>query len=248
VRKVLVPSQSPVPAAVPPLLSFVAGFVDSYTVLALFGLFVAQVTGSFVLAAVAFVASEQGIVIKVLAIPIFLLAAAVTTVVAILAERRGHSGLAFTLGFEGLVLAGFFATLLIEAPLRDPNSPLVVAASLAGLFAMGTQSAMVRLLMKNVTSTNVMTTNTTQIAIDATELALAWQARRCAPDDADAAAAFTGARTRLAILFPIMFGFLLGTAGGTLAYVFAGSLGLLLPLVIVGALFAWAALGRGRAA
>jgi uncharacterized membrane protein YoaK (UPF0700 family) len=93
-----------------------------------------------------------------------------------------------------------------------------------------------------------MTTNTTQIAIDATELALAWQARRCAPDDADAAAAFTGARTRLAILFPIMFGFLLGTAGGTLAYVFAGSLGLLLPLVIVGALFAWAALGRGRAA
>jgi hypothetical protein len=42
-----------------------------------------------------------------------------------------------------------------------------------------------------------------------------------------------------------MFGFLLGTAGGTLAYVFAGTLGLLLPLAIVGALFVWAALGRG---
>src|SRR5215467_12333896 len=33
------------PAIVPPLLSFIAGFIDSFTVLALFGLFVAQVTG-----------------------------------------------------------------------------------------------------------------------------------------------------------------------------------------------------------
>ena len=34
------------PAIVPPLLSFTAGFIDSFTVLAL-GLFVAQVTGSY---------------------------------------------------------------------------------------------------------------------------------------------------------------------------------------------------------
>ena len=44
-----------------------------------------------------------------------------------------------------------------------------------------------------------------------------------------------------------MFGFLLGTAGGTLAYVFAGTVGLLLPLAIVGGLFAWVAFGRARA-
>ncbi len=35
------------PAIVPPLLSFTAGFIDSFTFLALFGLFVAQVTGSY---------------------------------------------------------------------------------------------------------------------------------------------------------------------------------------------------------
>jgi hypothetical protein len=35
------------PAIIPPLLSFAAGFIDSFTVLALFGLFVAQVTGSY---------------------------------------------------------------------------------------------------------------------------------------------------------------------------------------------------------
>ncbi|MGE3156148.1 MAG: hypothetical protein AB7K78_05470, partial [Xanthobacteraceae bacterium] len=96
--------------------------------------------------------------------------------------------------------------------------------------------------------TNVMTTNTTLLAIGVAELARAWQAWRRASAYADAIAAFAGARTQLASLFPIMFGFLLGTAGGTLAYVFAGTLGLLLPLAIVGALFVWAALERGQRA
>jgi uncharacterized membrane protein YoaK (UPF0700 family) len=41
----------PLPRAVPPLLSLVAGYVDSITFLALFGFFAAQVTGSFVVAA-----------------------------------------------------------------------------------------------------------------------------------------------------------------------------------------------------
>ena len=40
----------PLPLLVPVLLSFVAGYVDSYTYLTLFGLFVAQVTSSFVIA------------------------------------------------------------------------------------------------------------------------------------------------------------------------------------------------------
>src|SRR5947209_3484204 len=37
-----------VPRPIPVVLSFVAGYVDSCTYLALFGVFVAQVTGSFV--------------------------------------------------------------------------------------------------------------------------------------------------------------------------------------------------------
>ena len=65
-----------VPRIIPPLLSFTAGFLDSFTFLALYGLFVAQVTGSFVLAAAAIVTNEQGALTKLLAIPVFLLAAA----------------------------------------------------------------------------------------------------------------------------------------------------------------------------
>ena len=40
----------PVPLLMPVLLSLVAGYLDSYTYLSLFGLVAAQVTGSFVIA------------------------------------------------------------------------------------------------------------------------------------------------------------------------------------------------------
>jgi uncharacterized membrane protein YoaK (UPF0700 family) len=243
--ELLVPPRRRPPAIVPPLLSFTAGFIDSFTVLALFGLFVAQVTGSFVLTAVAIVTNEQGALTKVLAIPVFLLAAVTTTVLAVMLERRGRAALAWVLGLECAVLTGFLLAVLIGAPLSNPNAVTVRAASLLGLFAMGTQSAAVRLLMKNVASTNVMTTNTTQIAIDGTELLFAWQALRRAPADAAVAAAYDAARVRFGALFPIMLGFLVGTAVGTLAYVAIGAWGLLLPLAMMYGIFAWASAGQG---
>ena len=111
-----------VPPIIPPLLSFTAGFLDSFTVLALFGLFVAQVTGSFVLTAVAIVTNEQGALTKVLAIPVFLLAAATTTVVAVMIERRGRAALAWVLGLECAVLTGLLLTALIDRKSTRLNS------------------------------------------------------------------------------------------------------------------------------
>src|SRR5262249_55024439 len=152
----LMPSRQHVPTIIPLLLSFTAGFLDSFTVLALFGLFVAQVTGSFVLTAVAIVTNEQGALTKVLAIPVFLLAGMTTTVLAVMLERRGRAPLPWVLGLECAVLTGFLLTALMGAPLSDPAAFSVAVTGLLGLFAMGTQSATVRLLMKGVASTNVM--------------------------------------------------------------------------------------------
>ena len=241
------PTKQGVSEIIPPLLSFTAGFVDSFTVLALFGLFVAQVTGSFVLMAVAFVKNEQGAFIKALAVPVFLLAGLTTTVLAVVLERRGRVALPWLLGLECAVLTGFLLTILIGAPLSDAGSVSVVVASLLGLFAMGTQSAAVRLLMKDVASTNVMTTNTTQLAIDAAELVLAWKARRRTPADAALAAAYEKARVRIRALLPIMLGFLAGTVAGMLAYLAIGVWGLLLPLAIMYGIFAWTSASALRA-
>ena len=68
-----------VPRPVPGLLSFVAGYADSIIFLGLFGIFVAQMTGSFVLDGTQFVAQEHGLTIKLLGIPIFFLSGCVAT-------------------------------------------------------------------------------------------------------------------------------------------------------------------------
>jgi uncharacterized membrane protein YoaK (UPF0700 family) len=120
---------------------------------------------------------------------------------------------------------------------QNPNAPLTLLAAMLGLSAMGVQSALVRLLMPGVASTNVMTTNTTLFAIDTGELLLGWHGRR---KDPAAAAQFSAARGRLAILVPIGIGFLVGTVAGALGYVRFGLWCLSLILAMMLGLIAWA--------
>jgi uncharacterized membrane protein YoaK (UPF0700 family) len=83
---------------------------------------------------------------------------------------------------------------------------------------MSVQSASVRLLMRGVASTNVMTTNTTQLAIDAAEWLIASHCKRTMPDNPSVQADDASIRGRLIGLFSIMAGFLGGTIGGALGY------------------------------
>jgi uncharacterized membrane protein YoaK (UPF0700 family) len=230
---------APVPRIVPALLSFAAGYVDACTFLALFGLFVAQVTGSFVVAGAEIVTHDEGFLIKVLAIPVFFAAGVFTTVMAEVLRRRGHQAFAWTLALECALLAAFLLLGIFVPFAHDPNAPLTLLAALLGLSAMGVQSAAVRLLLPGVASTNVMTTNTTLFAIDTGELLLGWHGRRTG--NPAAVAQFAGARERLATLVPLGLGFLFGTAGGALGYVWFGLWCLVLVLAELVALAAWAA-------
>jgi uncharacterized membrane protein YoaK (UPF0700 family) len=227
------------PPVVPALLSFVAGYVDSCTFLALFGLYVAQLTGSFVLAGTETVTHDSGAAIKLLAIPVFCFAGVVTTVV-VRRSGLGRAALPATLTLEAALLVGLFGAWLIGAPLTGRGDPAVLVASLCGLAAMGVQSALVRLLVKGCPSTNVMTTNTTLFAIDATDLVMAWRAHRRAPGDAVAAAAYADVRDRFAILWPIVVGFIVGTVSGAIAYARLDLWCVLLAIAVVVALAVWA--------
>ena len=221
----------------PVLLSFVAGYVDSCTFLALFGLFVAQVTGSFVLAGTRPVTHDRELV-KLLAIPAFFLAGVAATLMVRGAAARGRDALPVILVIEAGLLAGLLACWL-GAPLGDPDGLAVLVASLCGLSAMGLQSAVVRLVTKDCPSTNVMTTNTTQLAIDVADFTLAWRARRQAPTDAGATGAYTQARTRLGALGSIVLGFLAGTIVGAVAYERLDLWSILVAIAIVLALAGW---------
>jgi len=230
------PAPAILPASVPVLLSVLAGYVDSCTFLALFGLFVAQVTGSFVLAGTLFVTHQNGALIKLLAIPAFFAAGVATTVIVRRAARR-QSALSATLGLEAVLLAGLFACWLRAGPFTDPNAAAAVLASLFGLSAMGVQSAMVRLL--GYPSTNVMTTNTTQLAIDTADLAMTWRTRRRSPHDAAVAAEYAGVKERLSVLAPIVLGFLAGTVAGAIAYTGLDLWCVLLAIAAAAGLAAW---------
>jgi uncharacterized membrane protein YoaK (UPF0700 family) len=228
------------PRWVPALLSFVAGYVDSYTFLALFGLFVAQVTGSFVTAGAQFVVYDIGIAGKIVAILAFLLAAAMTAALIGIARDQGHDALPWMLALETLFLAVFCFLMLAGPPVTGVDDWHGILAGVFGAMAMGTQSVVVRLLMRNIPQTNVMTGNMTQLGIETVTLFRVW--RRYARDagNSDREAEFFAVRARLIIVLSITIGFILGAAGGAVAYATTGLIGAPVAVVLVGALTLWA--------
>jgi uncharacterized membrane protein YoaK (UPF0700 family) len=230
----------PLPRWVPAMLAFVAGYVDSYTFLALFGLFVAQVTGSFVTAGAQFVLHDVGITGKLIAILAFLVAAALTAGLIGLIRNLGRAALPWMLALETLLLAVFCVLLLTGPAVTGANDWHGIVAGLFAAMAMGAQSAMVRLLMQGVPQTNVMTGNMTQLGIGVTELLVAWRRYARDPSDREQAREFAAVRSRLSIVLAIAIGFILGAASGAVSYAEAGLAGAPLAVVIVGALAVWA--------
>jgi uncharacterized membrane protein YoaK (UPF0700 family) len=232
---------APLPRVVPPLLSLVAGYVDSITFLALFGFFAAQVTGSFVVAAAELVVDDRGVAAKMLAIPAFMLGAGIAAGIIIVRRGSKRSSLPLVFALETLLLAAFIALMLWSWPITDPDAWLGAIAGLLSAAAMGVQSTLVRLLLRGVPQTNVMTGNSTQLAIEATELIYAWLRPARVAADPDLAAQVAEARKRFATVFMVLVGFLVGALGGALAFMAAGPWSACLAIVIVAGLIAWAA-------
>ena len=203
--------EQPLPLAMPVLLSVVAGYVDSYTYLALFGLFAAQVTGSFVIAGAEFVSHDFGIAGKLLAIAAFLLAAAATAALIMLARDYGRATLPLMLTLEAELLAVFAVLLIFGPAVRDARDWHGIVAGLFAAMAMGAQSVLVGLLMKDIPQTNVMTGNMTQLGIAATELIVAWRRFRRGRHGAAAVGEFVKVRRHLLTVLSIALGFLAGS-------------------------------------
>jgi len=211
-----------VPRMLPVSLGFVAGFIDACTFSALFRLFVAQVTGSFVITGAQLVEANPSMLVPIIAVPVFFLIGMGTALLLARCGRTGWAALATVLAVEALLVAAFFAIGTVGAPFTRPNALLAVAASLLAISAMSVQSASVRLLMAGTPSTNVMTTNTTQLAIDAAAWLIASHRQRAQPGDPGARTDCAAARRRFAGLFSIMLGFLGGTICGALGYRWLG--------------------------
>jgi uncharacterized membrane protein YoaK (UPF0700 family) len=222
-----------VPLMLPACLSFVAGFIDACTFFALFHFFVAQVTGSFVIAGEQFVEFEKAMLVPLLAIPAFFLMGLSTKLLLAWSERTGWTALTAGLAVELALVVAFFVVGKMGTPFVYPNAPLAVTSSLLGISAMGVQSASVRLLMRGVASTNVMTSNTTQLAIDAGEWLIASHRKHTTLGDPGIQVDCAAIRGRFTGLFLIMAGFLGGTIGGAFGYRWFGMSCLLIAIAIL---------------
>ena len=101
------PSPSPPSSArlrrlLPVALGYVAGYVDGCTFVALFGLFVAQVTGSFVVAGAILGVGRHSRLLDLFAIPAFILGAVVASALSTILRHRGLRAFPILLGLEGV--------------------------------------------------------------------------------------------------------------------------------------------------
>jgi uncharacterized membrane protein YoaK (UPF0700 family) len=218
------------------LLSFVAGYVDSYTYLALFGLFVAQVTGSFVIAGAELVRHDAGALGKLLAVLAFIAAAAITAALIALARERGYAPMPWMLALETVLLAVFVAIIWFGPDVKGASDWQGIIAGLFAACAMGAQSVLVRLLMKGIPQTNVMTGNMTQLGIALTDIIMARRTYSRSRHDAAAARHYHAVRDQLLVVLSVAVGFLVGAAAGAIAFVTIGISGALLAVAIVAAL------------
>ena len=172
----------------------------------LFGLFVAQVTGSFVIAGAEFVTHDFGIAGKLLAIAAFLTAAAATAALITLTRNAERTALPFMLGLEALLLAAFAAIVVFGPPIKDARDWHGIAAGMFAAMAMGAQSVLVRLLMRDIPQTDVMTGNITQLGIAITDIIMARRRFARSRHDAAAIAEFEHVRERLLTVLSIALG------------------------------------------
>ena len=229
----------PLQKTMPMLLSFVAGYVDSYTYLALFGLFAAQVTGSFVIAGAELVRHDVGVAGKLLAILAFVAAAAVTTALIALVRDSGRAPMPWMLALEAALLAIFVAIILFGPRVGSAADWHGIVAGLFAASAMGTQSVLVRLLMKGIPQTNVMTGNMTQLGIAITDLVIARRRFAHSAHDAAAIQHYHAVRDQLLVVLSVAIGFLVGAAVGAVAFVTVGISGALLAVAVIVALALW---------
>ncbi len=161
--------KAPIHPLLAPTLSFVAGFADATSFIALDHLFVAHVTGNIIVIGAEAWTDAANIVAKVAAIPVFILAAAVTMLSVRWARQRGHHVLHAALYVEAALLFAFLVGCLLSQPVSDPLDWNDIVAGMLGVAAMGTQAALMRLALPAIAPTNFMTGTTVQLTLDVIE-------------------------------------------------------------------------------
>ena len=197
--------------ALPFLLSFTGGYVDTAGFLALGGLFTAHVTGNFVTLGAALTFGTSGIIAKLLALPVFCLTIFLLRYVTRRTSTVEDRSLRVMLILKLLFLTAAAVMAIRLGPFADPDGlPLVVTGMLL-VIAMAIQNAVHRIHLASAPPTTLMTGTTTQIMIDLADLAQGTPVDAAAP-----------VKKRLSKMALAVASFALGCGLAALAYVLTG--------------------------
>jgi uncharacterized membrane protein YoaK (UPF0700 family) len=153
-------------AALPVLLSFNGGYVDTAGYLALHGLFTAHVTGNFVTLAAALAFGTTGILTKLLALPVFCVVVVVTRLVSYGLPKRNWPVLQTMLSLKLLLMIAGAVLAIRLGPFSNGDSAAAMVTGLTFVAAMAIQNAAHRIHLGSAPPSTLMTGTTTQLMID----------------------------------------------------------------------------------
>jgi uncharacterized membrane protein YoaK (UPF0700 family) len=209
--------------AFPVALGFVAGFVDIFGFMALFGLLPAHVTGNLIFIAVDIARHQYNLIMKIAALPIFATSVAISAwLIGALSARRRQPFLPVVLLQAAVLGLGLIAGLLMPAA-SSPDDATVALVGSTMLFAMAVQNTMMRLILNNLPPTTIMTGNITYMVAEGMRLATGF-GTVVAPSEASMLAR-RARRIGLALA-----SFTAGAIIGGLAQLHVGYVGLLMPI------------------
>ena len=202
------------------VLAAIAGFVDTLSFVALFGLFTAHVTGNFVLIGAGIAGYAQGVLLKLIVFPAFIAGVAFSALlVRSLSGRRALHGARMLYAVQAVLMFGFCAAGVWATPISRPDGLPSIVAGVLGALAMGVQNAHPRLILRAGVPNTVMTGNVTQAILDAVDMLSA--------STADSVRA--SARARFEKMMPAIVAFAIGAAAGAFGFRYAGFWALAVP-------------------
>jgi uncharacterized membrane protein YoaK (UPF0700 family) len=206
------------------VLAAIAGYVDTLSFVALFGLFTAHVTGNFVLIGAEVAGFGQGVLLKLMAFPAFVAGVVLSSMLAKRARATvQHREACVLYVAQAVLMLGFCVAGISVAPVGSPDSVPVIVCGMLGAAAMGVQNAHGRLTSRPGVPNTVMTGNVTQVVLDAIDIVSAQ-----APPEAKAVA-----RARMSKMLPTLLAFAAGAIAGAVAYRQVGFWALLLPFAVL---------------
>jgi uncharacterized membrane protein YoaK (UPF0700 family) len=184
------------------------------------GIFTAHVTGNIVVVGALIVRHHRVNPAQILAIPVFILAVAVTWLIAKASGRRGTGLMRLLLLTQFMLITFLLIFSVITKPSADPHGLMATIAAMIAVTAMGCQFALLRLTLPVAPSTAVMTGNLTNAV-----LGLVDSSSRTPP-------LMEHDSRRLADALHLLVGFFVGCVLATPALMYLGDWAWLLPAAL----------------